>query len=111
MGLLYGRAGRLTAQNGGFRRGQYLSHAHGVRLDTAAAAAAGAGVERWPALSVLTPTCYDRQVRTASRERKLAAAACLFLLLLLLLLLLACFCLPLRPQQAASSCSPRRGAR
>ena len=25
MGLLYGRAGRLTAQNGGFRRGQYTN--------------------------------------------------------------------------------------
>jgi hypothetical protein len=26
MALLYGRAGRLTAQNGGFRRGQDGSH-------------------------------------------------------------------------------------
>ena len=32
MGLLYGRAGRLTAKNGGFRPGQWLSDdEHGVR--------------------------------------------------------------------------------
>ena len=33
MGLLYGRAGRLTAQNGGFRPGQFVGYAYGPAGD------------------------------------------------------------------------------
>jgi hypothetical protein len=63
MGLLYGRPGRLTAQNGGFRPVQWLS-AQKVSQLTAAArelgapaaavdAAVGAGLAR-----IAVPLCY-----------------------------------------------------
>jgi hypothetical protein len=35
MGFLYGRTGRLTAENGGFRPGQYLSTLHVPRFKDA----------------------------------------------------------------------------
>ena len=35
MGLLYGRAGRSTAENGGFRPGQYDRKATGLRVHDA----------------------------------------------------------------------------
>ena len=58
MGLLYGRAGRLTAQNGGFRRGQFLA---GITEATPEAAggdarASGAALARRRRLAQLTPS-------------------------------------------------------
>jgi N-acyl-D-aspartate/D-glutamate deacylase len=42
MGLLYGRAGRLTAKNGGFRPGQWIMDAHAPDYEPAPKASIGA---------------------------------------------------------------------
>jgi hypothetical protein len=60
LGLLYGRAGRLTAENGGFRPGQYMMP-HGVpsagdwALDRYGAARPLAAIlhRRWPPLAAV----------------------------------------------------------
>ena len=55
MGLLHGRAGRLTAENGGFRRGQMLlMPQHGVGLFVSFNCVSGHGMHR------VNPTLFER---------------------------------------------------
>jgi hypothetical protein len=60
MGLLYGRAGRLTVLFGGFRPGQYNIFAYGDRFDPPYIAAFTATLRRFAPWLMFAPTTYFR---------------------------------------------------
>ena len=60
MGLLYGRAGRLTILFGGFRPGQYNIFAYGDRFDPPYIAAFTATLRRFAPWLMFAPTTYFR---------------------------------------------------
>jgi hypothetical protein len=72
MGLLYGRAARLTAENGGFRPGQgFKKGANAVRAANAlggAGADAGGGVASGPAFSCAVASAGIADWRVQQRE-------------------------------------------